>query len=155
MMNRHRDSRGQSMVEFALILPVFVLLLVGILDVGRAVYSYNTINNAAREGARWAIVDQTVADIQDAAAAHSVGLDIPAADVQVQFINNATGGACASLGTTSAAACSARVTVPFEYEAATPLLGNLLGVIQMTGQSQFQIEMGCPTAQHTQCPLGE
>ena len=51
-----RKSRGQTLVEFALILPIFVLLLVGIFDFGRAIYAYNTISNAAREAVRVAIV---------------------------------------------------------------------------------------------------
>jgi Flp pilus assembly protein TadG len=43
---------GQSMVEFALLLPIIVLLLVGVFDLGRAFFSYIAITNAAREGAR-------------------------------------------------------------------------------------------------------
>ena len=55
---RRRSQRGQGLVEFALVFPVFILLLFGILDLGRAVYAYNTIGDAAREGARVAIVNQ-------------------------------------------------------------------------------------------------
>jgi Flp pilus assembly protein TadG len=47
----HRQA-GQSMVEFALLLPIIVLLLVGVFDLGRAFFSYIAITNAAREGAR-------------------------------------------------------------------------------------------------------
>jgi Flp pilus assembly protein TadG len=47
----HHQS-GQSMVEFALILPIFVLFIVGIFELGRAFFSYIAITNAAREGAR-------------------------------------------------------------------------------------------------------
>jgi Flp pilus assembly protein TadG len=43
---------GQSMVEFALILPLFVLFLVGVFELGRAFFSYIAITNAAREGTR-------------------------------------------------------------------------------------------------------
>jgi Flp pilus assembly protein TadG len=43
---------GQSLVEFALILPIFVLLLVGVFDLGRAFFSFIAITNAAREGTR-------------------------------------------------------------------------------------------------------
>jgi hypothetical protein len=43
---------GQSMTEFAVLAPVFFLLLLGTIDLGRAVYTYNAISNAAREGAR-------------------------------------------------------------------------------------------------------
>lgn len=45
-------SVGQSLVEFALVLPVFVMLLFGIIDFGRWVYTANAINNGTREGAR-------------------------------------------------------------------------------------------------------
>jgi Flp pilus assembly protein TadG len=50
----HRHS-GQSMVEFAVLAPVFFMLLLGTIDLGRAVYIYNSISDAAREGARAAI----------------------------------------------------------------------------------------------------
>jgi hypothetical protein len=44
--------KGQSMVEFALILPLFVLFIIGIFELGRAFFAYIAITNAAREGAR-------------------------------------------------------------------------------------------------------
>src|SRR2546430_15916695 len=47
-----RFRAGQSMVEFAVLAPIFFLLLLGTIDLGRAVYTYNAISNAAREGAR-------------------------------------------------------------------------------------------------------
>lgn len=50
-----RRHSGQSMVEFAVLAPIFFLLLLGTIDLGRAVYIYNTISDAAREGARAAI----------------------------------------------------------------------------------------------------
>ena len=43
---------GQALVEFALILPVFLLLLFGLIDVGRYVYMNTVLSQAAREGAR-------------------------------------------------------------------------------------------------------
>jgi Flp pilus assembly protein TadG len=52
----HSQPRGQTLVEFALILPIFLLLAVVIFDFGRAVYYYSTIHNAAREGARYGII---------------------------------------------------------------------------------------------------
>lgn len=51
---RHR-SRGQSLVEFALVMPVFLLLLGGVIDFGFMFYSRITVINAAREGARGAV----------------------------------------------------------------------------------------------------
>jgi Flp pilus assembly protein TadG len=45
--------KGQSMVEFALVLPLLVLIIAGIFDLGRAFFALITITNAAREGARF------------------------------------------------------------------------------------------------------
>ncbi len=47
---------GQALVEFALILPVLLLLIVGLMDVSRAIWQENTLAYAAREGTRYAIV---------------------------------------------------------------------------------------------------
>jgi len=51
-----RGERGQSLVEFALILPVLVIVLVGVFDLGRGVMLSETLGHAVREGARHAIV---------------------------------------------------------------------------------------------------
>jgi hypothetical protein len=55
-MKRRNDSRGQSLVEFALIFPIFILLLVSIFDLGHVVWANDSLSNAAREGARFAVV---------------------------------------------------------------------------------------------------
>jgi Flp pilus assembly protein TadG len=49
-------SRAQALVEFAIVAPIFFLILFGIIDFGRYVYYTQILNNAAREGARYAIV---------------------------------------------------------------------------------------------------
>lgn len=49
-------DRGQAIVEFALVLPLFLLILIGMVDVGRAIWANNSVANAAREAARYAIV---------------------------------------------------------------------------------------------------
>jgi hypothetical protein len=55
MKTRDR-SRGQALVEFALVLPVLVLLLTGFFDLGRVVLAHDSLSNAAREAARYAVV---------------------------------------------------------------------------------------------------
>src|SRR5881392_2140594 len=55
---RRHGSRGQGLMEFALVIPVFLLMMIALFDMGRAVFAYNTLTNAAREGARMAIVNQ-------------------------------------------------------------------------------------------------
>ena len=44
------------------------------------------------------------------------------------------------------------VTVPYDYTAATPILGAILGTIQMEGRSQFKVDFNC---EGPECPLGE
>lgn len=53
---RPQGEGGQALVEFALIMPVFLLLVLGLFDVARAVWQENTLAYAAREGTRYAIV---------------------------------------------------------------------------------------------------
>ena len=48
-------SLGQALVEFALVIPVLMLILLACIDFGRIMFSYIQINNAAREGAAYAI----------------------------------------------------------------------------------------------------
>jgi len=55
-MKRRTRVRGQSMVEFAVVLPIFIMLLVGIFDFGRVIWVNDTLSTAAREAARYAIV---------------------------------------------------------------------------------------------------
>jgi Flp pilus assembly protein TadG len=47
-----KDQRGQALIETALILPIFLLILVGILDFGRLTYSYAHLHMAAQETVR-------------------------------------------------------------------------------------------------------
>lgn len=53
---RQARDEGQALIEFALLLPVILLLILGLLDLGRAVAQENTLAFAAREATRYAIV---------------------------------------------------------------------------------------------------
>jgi hypothetical protein len=52
---RRAGQRSQALIEFALVSPVLLLLLFGVVDLGRAIFYYDTISHAAREGARTAV----------------------------------------------------------------------------------------------------
>lgn len=58
LIGARRHGRGQSLVEFAIVAPIFFLLMFGIIDVGRYVYVTTAFNQAAREGARFGSVEQ-------------------------------------------------------------------------------------------------
>ena len=60
----HDRRAGAALVEFALVFPVFMMLILGTIEVGRALMVYQLLNNAAREGARAAILPTTTSDAQ-------------------------------------------------------------------------------------------
>jgi hypothetical protein len=55
-MKKRNNRSGQSLLEFALFLPLLMLLVMGLFDIGRAVVYYAILNTAVREGTRYAIV---------------------------------------------------------------------------------------------------
>jgi hypothetical protein len=75
---------GQSLVEFALLLPVFVLAIVVIFDLGRAVYYYSAIYNAAREGVRYgAVQPNDLIGIRNTTINYAFGLGLDVANVRM------------------------------------------------------------------------
>jgi Flp pilus assembly protein TadG len=144
MIRQRRRTEGQSLAEFAIVLPVLLVIFMGILDFGRAIYAYNTLSNAAREGARVAIVDQTASGGVSAGAqraadvATGLGLD-PSADVDVDY-TKPDGTACParSLG------CIATVVVRHTFTAITPIVGNAVGPIDLEAATAMEIEFTKP-----------
>lgn len=64
LMRRFRETEtGQALVEFTLILPLFVLLFMGMVEFGRAFHTWLLVTNAAREGARVAAVQMDLATV--------------------------------------------------------------------------------------------
>ena len=57
---RRTQERGSSMVEFAIAATALLLLLMGLVEFGRAMYMYHVVSNAARIGSRWALVRGSV-----------------------------------------------------------------------------------------------
>jgi len=53
---RRSAGSGQGLAEFAFIIPMFLMMMFGIVDFGRVIWARNSLENAAREGARYAIV---------------------------------------------------------------------------------------------------
>jgi len=147
---RRRKSRGQSLAEFALIFPVMALLLFALLDLGRAVYMYNTLANAARQGARVAAVNQNagngVCDYSDRArwsivqCVMDAGVSIPVqrTDIDIKYI----GPSCITRELDPP--CIAEVTVFQTYTPFTPLIGDIIGPIQLRASSDMPVEAWYP-----------
>ncbi len=74
-MEYKRKERGQSLVEFVLILPVLLIILAGMLDLGRLYYAYVAVTDAAAEGAAYAAIYPDDSDgVKDRAEDASGGL---------------------------------------------------------------------------------
>lgn len=136
-------DRGQSLVEFALIFPVLVVILLGIFDLGRVVFAYNSLTNAAREGARLGIVNQSETMIKSRAIAQGQMVDSDAAAVEV-FISNSTSAPddddCA---TAVRVACTVLVRYESDFVAITPIISTLVGTITLTAESVEPVENVC------------
>lgn len=75
-MGRLRSDGGQSTVEFALVLPFVVLLMLGLLQAGLLLRDQLVVSGAAREGAREAAVSADIGRIRRAAERAGAGLDL-------------------------------------------------------------------------------
>lgn len=122
-------GRGQALTEFALVIPVFLLVLSGILDFGFMLYSRMTVINAAREGARAAVQasDSTtapsVAQGRAISAAAQAGLGLAASNVTISCVNTKTVGSCSfATSTSSQPGDSVSVGVTYAYRSFFPLL---------------------------------
>jgi Flp pilus assembly protein TadG len=98
-MSHRPDARGQSLVEFALVLPLFLVLVFGVIDGGRAIFAFNQMSQITRSVARAASTacfqtatpcDTTSGPISTAITDASVGLQAPVAWM-VTCVNPATG----------------------------------------------------------------
>lgn len=76
---RHRASRGQALVEFALVALILIVLILSMLELISMMHTYNTLANAAKEGVRYAIVHGTFNSIPSGPACPCVDIDGPAA----------------------------------------------------------------------------
>lgn len=153
-----RRSTGQSLVEFALVFPLFLLLFFALIDLGSAVFTYNSLTNAAREGVRLAVVNQDANSIIARAENQVSVAEINAPNVSIDFYQQAVDGSPDTSSTCSPAAvgCLAVVTFESTYNPLTPIVGRILfpSGVTMTAKSILTVEYSCPNLTHTaaQCP---
>ncbi|NHM27272.1 pilus assembly protein [Desulfofundulus sp. TPOSR] len=79
-----RSQKGQAMVELALLLPVLLLILGGIIEFGRIFHAYLVITGASREGARVAVVGETYDGVREKVIASAPSLDANSLDVLLE-----------------------------------------------------------------------
>ncbi len=131
-MRRARDEHGQTAVEFALVAPILIVLLLGIIQIGIAFHDYVTITDAARAGARQAIVARFGPGNFDAAK-QAVRNSAPGLD-QTNLIPQVTDPAGMTPGSL------VTVTVTYPYAINIPLLGITVMSGNLTATSKEELE---------------
>jgi Flp pilus assembly protein TadG len=119
-------QRGQTLVEMALIVPLFLMLMLGLLDFGRVLYAQHTFDQAAREGTRLALADAAntgtkYSAIRSAVVGAAPGTGLTGAEV--------SGLGCSDCFYPDDVGSGGRVFVQVskQVDLLTPLVGQLLG----------------------------
>ena len=144
---RHgRKSRGQSLVEFALILPVFLVFLAATLDLGRVFYANISLNNAAREGAFEGSKNPAAFGGGQACDASDAGrivcrIEVESSNTSVVIADGDISATCNS-GCASAAGSTITVNVSGTFQLVTPILSAIFGgqTIPLHSSATAQIE---------------
>jgi Flp pilus assembly protein TadG len=165
MTPRSWRERGQSLVEFALVFPVFMVLLFGIIDGSRLVFMNSTLSQAAREGARQASVEASWLGSSEGSCNTTAGPVCPATlDVLKSHVLSAVNrmttlgpvsssnvflscdATTAPSGNWTSQTCSDRtsggyvsVRVASSFVPITPIVGQILGTITLSGSATMTI----------------
>ncbi|QDG67832.1 pilus assembly protein [Pseudarthrobacter sp. NIBRBAC000502772] len=113
------NERGAAAVEFAILLPLLLMLVLGTIEFGRAYNAQITLTNAARDGVRVMAIANNPADAKTAAknAAASVSTAIPTSDVTLS---------------TDVCSTGTQVTLTIKYTLST--ITGIAGPFPMTGK---------------------
>ena len=139
-----RSERGAVLIETALVFPLVLFVAVGIFEFGRAYQTWQVVTNAAREGARIAVLPGTsdtavTTRVQDYLVAGQLGA---AASATVDITRNNQ----ISIGAGTATASRVQVTYPFEFVVLQPIANlvapesNLGGALAITTSAMMRNE---------------
>ena len=125
MIRNTSNERGQSLVEVALAMPLLILIVMGILDLGRAFYAYVALSDAAAEGAAYAAIhpDDTTQIVERVADTSNVLVVIDPALVSVDVPDTTPGNPIT-------------VTVQYEYQILTPIMNSFVPEGKITMRSE-------------------
>ena len=161
-----RSDRAQSLVEFALIVPMLLILVFGIIDFGMGLRAYISVTSATREGARFAIVGNAPGTFTSGGAGECNGTTTTTTvgkvcgtisglkltnvqNVQVQVCDTASPPVCtAATATNMLSGKSVRVTASYQYHYITPVkaligffsAGNLGSYLTISSTTDMRIE---------------
>ena len=128
---RRTRQLGQSLAEFAIVVPIFLIVVFGVVDFSLGLRSWLTITNASREGARVLVLGQTCAQVTNQTKTVAASLNPPVTvTITPSTCTGVTGDAMS-------------VTVTYKYKSVTPLghFAQLLtGPITMSSTSTMRHE---------------
>jgi hypothetical protein len=130
-MMRRDAHRGQALAEFAIVLPIFLLLILGVVDFGRAIYQYNGVSQAAREIARVTSVHRGSA-CPTACTSPETSAVVATQKSLIPNLGDPSYTCIDALGAVKpSAGCkpgdSVRIAIAAPYSPLTPLLGLITG----------------------------
>lgn len=137
---RSRRERGAAAVEMAIVLPLLLLVLGGILEFGRALFIQNMATNAAREGARMRALGYTTAEATTRVNSAMIGMGATSFTIQYHLVQGAAGttSSNANCPTTPLITDRQRVTVSPSFSFIFPIPG----VTAPTLSSQSEMRCG-------------
>jgi len=126
-MNRkaRHGEKGAELIEMAFVILLFLALMIGVFEFGRAYNIYQNITNAAREGARFAVAPQRggTTNYPNNSEVSSVinsfmqssSLDPASATINIQLNNQNVDPACTPCSANSGCACGTRVSISYPF----------------------------------------
>jgi Flp pilus assembly protein TadG len=130
------DERGSSLVEFALTATLLFMLAIGIISMSLALYSYNVLSEAAREGARYAIVRGSACHFASACPATAANIQSYVQSLGFLGVNPANltaatvwsvypaGGTCTPSASCNNPGNQVKVTVSYSFVVAIPYVSR-------------------------------
>ena len=137
------NERGAVLVEFALVLPLLLVLFAGMFDLGLAFQRYQAVTNAAREGARMAVLPgYSTAEVESRVRNYLAASGVPASKIRVRHpipitITPVGGGAVFT-------AMNVHVEVDYTFTLLGPiatLVGGTFGMVTLTAESVMRVEI--------------
>lgn len=125
-----RNERGQSLIEFTLIIPIVLIILMGIFEFGIMLNSYLTINNAARDSSRLAAVGGSDTEVISLALDRLPNIDTNNITIEVtpSAGNRVRGG-------------TVTVKVTYNYQVFTPIISNIINNnVNLIAKNSMRIE---------------
>ncbi len=131
---RSKKQEGAGLVEFAIVAPLFVVLLFGLVEFGLSVYDKEMLTNASREGARFGVVyctpRKTIDDIKAKVREY-----LTKAGFSGTATINVTGA-----GGASGSSLTVSVTYPYQFQVLPQFLRSMTGSINLTANTQMVME---------------